>query len=72
LTNSRDIRYYTTFPTAEKLFAKVPAWNAAKIEEERKIIFEEFVEELKNAETVRLDFHYTKCDNSKSPFVSVD
>ncbi|CAE6462005.1 unnamed protein product [Rhizoctonia solani] len=53
LTNSRDIRYYTTFPTAEKLFAKVPAWNAAKIEEERKIIFEEFVEELKNAETIK-------------------
>jgi hypothetical protein len=34
------------------LFAKVSAWNAAKIEEERKIIFEEFIEELKTAETV--------------------
>ncbi|KAG8691763.1 hypothetical protein FRC11_010634, partial [Ceratobasidium sp. 423] len=54
LTNSRDIHYYTTFPTAEKLFAKVPAWNAAKIEGERKIIFDEFIDELKNAETVNL------------------
>lgn len=53
LTNSKDIFYYTTFPTAEKLFAKVSAWNAAKIEEERKIIFEEFAEELKNAETIK-------------------
>ncbi|KAJ1306567.1 hypothetical protein OPQ81_007568 [Rhizoctonia solani] len=53
LTNSRDIHYYTTFPTAEKLFAKVSAWNAAKIEEERKIIFDEFVDELKNAETIK-------------------
>jgi pre-mRNA-processing factor 40 len=52
LTNSKDIFYYTTFPTAEKLFSKVPAWNAAKVEEERKIIFEEFIDELKNAETV--------------------
>ncbi|EUC55685.1 Pre-mRNA-processing protein PRP40 [Rhizoctonia solani AG-3 Rhs1AP] len=53
LTNSRDIHYYTTFPTAEKLFAKVSAWNAAKIEEERRIIFDEFIEELKNAETIK-------------------
>ncbi|CAE6542388.1 unnamed protein product [Rhizoctonia solani] len=53
LSNSRDIHYYTTFPTAEKLFAKVPAWNAAKIEEERKIIFDEFIDELKNAETLK-------------------
>ncbi|CAE6369167.1 unnamed protein product [Rhizoctonia solani] len=53
LTNSKDIHYYTTFPTAEKLFAKVSTWNAAKIEEERKIIFDEFVDELKNAETIK-------------------
>ncbi|KAG9077640.1 hypothetical protein FRC06_008795 [Ceratobasidium sp. 370] len=53
LTDSKDVFYYTTFPTAEKLFAKVPAWNAAKIEDERKTIFEEFLEELKNAETIK-------------------
>jgi pre-mRNA-processing factor 40 len=52
LTNSKDIFYYTTFPTADKLFAKVSAWNAAKIEEERKVIFEEFIEEMKTAEAV--------------------
>ncbi|KAG8746212.1 hypothetical protein FRC10_005728, partial [Ceratobasidium sp. 414] len=53
LTESKDVLYYTTFPTAEKLFARVSAWNAAKIEDERKTIFEEFVEELKNAETIK-------------------
>ncbi|QRV73843.1 pre-mRNA-processing protein prp40 [Ceratobasidium sp. AG-Ba] len=53
LTESKDIFYYTTFPTADKLFAKVSAWNAAKIEDERKAIFEEFIEEMKNAETIK-------------------
>ncbi|KAG8725406.1 hypothetical protein FRC12_024192, partial [Ceratobasidium sp. 428] len=53
LTDSKDVLYYTTFPTAEKLFAKVPAWNAAKVEDERKTIFEEFIEELKNTETIK-------------------
>ncbi|EPQ56799.1 hypothetical protein GLOTRDRAFT_105293 [Gloeophyllum trabeum ATCC 11539] len=42
--------HYTTFATADRLFAQHPIWQQAKIEAERKLIFEEYVAELKQRE----------------------
>ncbi|KDQ61667.1 hypothetical protein JAAARDRAFT_172033 [Jaapia argillacea MUCL 33604] len=44
------VYHYTTFPTADKLFAQHPIWQQAKIESERKLIFEEYVADLKQRE----------------------
>jgi hypothetical protein len=43
---------YTTFATADKVFAQHPIWQQAKVEAERKLIFEEYVNELKQQEMV--------------------
>jgi pre-mRNA-processing factor 40 len=43
---------YTTFATADKVFAQHPIWQQAKFEPERKMIFEEYVGELKQQEIV--------------------
>ena len=43
---------FTTF-TADKLFAQHPIWQQAKIESERKMVFEEYVAELRLRELVR-------------------
>jgi hypothetical protein len=40
------------FPTADKLFAQHPIWQQAKIESERRLIFEEHISELKQREMV--------------------
>lgn len=53
LKNNPNVHHYTTFPTADRLFSQVPAWNAAKVEAERKQIFEEYVTDLQNQEVVR-------------------
>ncbi len=45
--------HYTTFATADKVFAQHPIWQQAKIEAERKLVFEEYVTELKQREVVR-------------------
>ncbi|KAG8953364.1 hypothetical protein FRC03_011795 [Tulasnella sp. 419] len=50
LSGNPNIHYYSTFKTAERLFANSSVWNSAKIEEERKILFEEYVAELKTRE----------------------
>ncbi|TFK51650.1 hypothetical protein OE88DRAFT_1698706 [Heliocybe sulcata] len=42
--------HYTTFTTADKLFAQHPIWQQAKLEAERRLIFEEYVAELKQRE----------------------
>ena len=54
LKGNPNVFHYTTFPTADKLFAQHPIWQQAKIEAERKLIFEEYVSELKQREVVRL------------------
>ncbi|VDB84826.1 unnamed protein product [Peniophora sp. CBMAI 1063] len=41
---------YTTFPTADRLFAQHPIWQQARVEAERRLIFEEYVQELKDRE----------------------
>ncbi|KAH9935065.1 hypothetical protein B0H21DRAFT_76038 [Amylocystis lapponica] len=50
LKGNPNVFHYTTFPTADKLFAQHPIWQQAKIEAERRLIFEEYVAELKQRE----------------------
>lgn len=55
LSGNPNIHYYSTFKTAEKVFAHNPTWNAAKYGEERKILFEEHINDLKTQEQVSGD-----------------
>jgi len=48
------VKHYTTFRTADKLFAQHPAWMAVKIEEERRTLFDEHINELKQIDIVSL------------------
>lgn len=52
LKGNPNVHHYTTFPTADKLFAQHPIWQQAKIESERRLIFEEHVSEMKQREMV--------------------
>jgi len=54
LKGNPNVFPYSTFPTADKLFAQHPIWQQARIESERKLIFEEYVSELKQREVVRV------------------
>ena len=53
LKGNPNVFHYTTFQTADKLFAQHPIWQQARIESERRLIFDEYVQELKNHEVVR-------------------
>ncbi|THU86260.1 hypothetical protein K435DRAFT_968163 [Dendrothele bispora CBS 962.96] len=50
LKGNPNVFHYTMFATADKLFSQHPIWQQAKIESERKLIFEEYVTELKQRE----------------------
>ncbi|TCD68430.1 hypothetical protein EIP91_010831 [Steccherinum ochraceum] len=50
LKGNPNVFHYTTFATADKHFAQHPIWQQAKIEAERKLVFEEYVAELKQRE----------------------
>ncbi|KAI0788845.1 hypothetical protein C8Q75DRAFT_768185 [Abortiporus biennis] len=50
LKGNPNVFHYTTFTTADRLFAQHPIWQQAKIEAERKLVFEEYVSELKQRE----------------------
>ncbi|KAI0305983.1 hypothetical protein B0F90DRAFT_1695150 [Multifurca ochricompacta] len=50
LKGNPNVFHYSTFPTADKLFAQHPIWQQARVEAERKLIFEEYVAELKQRE----------------------
>ncbi|KAJ6577207.1 hypothetical protein B0H19DRAFT_1019510 [Mycena capillaripes] len=50
LKGNPNVFHYTTFATADKLFAQHPIWQQARIEAERRLIFEEYVSELKQRE----------------------
>jgi hypothetical protein len=52
LKGNPHVFYYTTFTTADKLFSQHPIWQQARHEAERKAIFEEYVNELKQREMV--------------------
>ena len=53
LRGNPNVFHYSTFRTADKLFAQHPIWQQARIESERRLIFEEYVAELKQREMVR-------------------
>jgi pre-mRNA-processing factor 40 len=59
LKGNPNVFHYTTFRTADKLFAQHPIWQQARLEAERKLIFEEYVTELKQREMVRRFGLYT-------------
>ncbi|KAJ8508895.1 hypothetical protein ONZ45_g8873 [Pleurotus djamor] len=50
LKGNPNVFHYTTFSTADKLFSQHPIWQQARIEAERKLVFEEYVTELKDRE----------------------
>ncbi|OJT09834.1 Pre-mRNA-processing protein prp40 [Trametes pubescens] len=50
LKGNPNVFHYTTFATADRLFAQHPIWQQGKIEAERRLIFEEYVDELKQRE----------------------
>ncbi|KAI0028675.1 hypothetical protein K488DRAFT_58019, partial [Vararia minispora EC-137] len=50
LKGNPNVFHYTTFATADKLFAQHPIWQQARVESERRLIFEEYVAELKQRE----------------------
>ncbi|KAF8909298.1 pre-mRNA-processing protein prp40 [Gymnopilus junonius] len=50
LKGNPNVFHYTTFRTADKLFSQHPIWQQARIESERRLIFEEYVTELKERE----------------------
>jgi pre-mRNA-processing factor 40 len=52
LKGNPNVFPYSTFATADKLFASHPIWQQARVTEERKHIFEEYVAELKEQELV--------------------
>jgi pre-mRNA-processing factor 40 len=52
LKGNPNVFHYSTFATADKLFAQHPIWQQARMESERKLIFEEYVAELKQREVV--------------------
>jgi pre-mRNA-processing factor 40 len=46
LKGNPNVHHYTTFATADRLFANHPIWQQARIPEERKLVFDEYVAEL--------------------------
>lgn len=52
LSGNPQVLYYTTFRTAERLFAQHPTWLSLKSVGERSLLFEEHTDELKNFEMV--------------------
>ncbi|KAF9511238.1 hypothetical protein BS47DRAFT_1377241 [Hydnum rufescens UP504] len=54
LAGNPQVQHYTTFRTADKLFAQHPSWMAVKNPEERKILFDEHVGDLKAQQTSRV------------------
>lgn len=54
LKGNPNVFHYSTFATADKLFSQHPIWQQARIESERKLVFEEYVAELKQREMVRV------------------
>ena len=50
LKGNPNVYHYSTFATADRLFSQHPIWQQARNESERKLIFEEYVDELKQRE----------------------
>ena len=60
LKGNPNVFHYTTFRTADKLFSQHPIWQQARIEAERKLIFEEYVAELLEREVVIIILFHTQ------------
>jgi len=54
LKGNPSIFHYTTFETADQLFSQHPIWQQARIESERRELFQEYLTELQNREQVGL------------------
>jgi pre-mRNA-processing factor 40 len=54
LKGNPNVFHYTTFATANHVFAAHPIWQQARIESERRMLFDEYVAELKEKDMVRL------------------
>lgn len=54
LSGNPNIHHYTTFGTANKLFAHHPSWANVKIEEERRLLFDEHIAELNLIDVVSI------------------
>lgn len=54
LKGNPSIFHYTTFETADQLFSQHPIWQQARIESERRELFQEYLSELQNREQVGL------------------
>lgn len=50
LKGNPSVFHYSTFATADKIFSVHPIWAQCRVEGERKLIFEEYVTELKQRE----------------------
>ncbi|KAJ7227056.1 hypothetical protein GGX14DRAFT_417967 [Mycena pura] len=50
LKGNPNVFHYTTFATADKIFAQHPIWQQARIEAERQLMFEDYVQDLKQRE----------------------
>jgi len=60
LKGNPNVFHYTTFRTTDKLFSQHPIWQQARIEAERKLIFEEYVAELLEREVVHIFLFQTQ------------
>lgn len=56
LKGNPSIFHYTTFETADQLFSQHPIWQQARIESERRELFQEYLTELQNREQVGFSF----------------
>lgn len=71
LRGNPSVFHYTTFVTADKHFAQHPIWQQAKVEAERKHIFEEYVAELKQREVVRGHSYHIKVGSFKFSYLTL-
>lgn len=53
--NKDRIKAYSTFRTAENLFANDRVWNTLERVEDRKTLFDEYVHDLRTAKQVSVD-----------------
>lgn len=56
LKGNPNVFHYTSFETADQIFAQHPIWQQARIESERRQLFREYIQELQQREQVRT-FH---------------
>jgi pre-mRNA-processing factor 40 len=58
LRGNPNVFHYTSFETADQLFAQHPIWQTVRIESERRQLFREYIADLQQREQVRcIDLH---------------